>query len=337
MSKEAVLYEPIEGNRIHCFLCHHHCKIADSRYGLCRVRQNMGGVLRTHAYGRVIAANVDPIEKKPLYHFLPGTTSYSIATAGCNFRCGFCQNWQISQLGRNDRRELTGREATPVDIADEALKHGCRSISYTYTEPTIFFEYAWDIARQAKARRLHNVFVTNGYMTSQALDLIRPYLDACNVDLKAYDDRFYKKTCRGRLKPVLESIRHMKNSNLWVEITTLVIPGQNDSESQLRGIARFIADTDPRIPWHISRFHPDYEFADTAATPKKTLDKAYEIGRSEGLHYIYVGNVLGQKSDTLCHGCGHTLIRRSGFQVIGMDISDGACPQCGEKAAGVFA
>lgn len=336
MIVEAKLYEVIGDQKVHCYLCNHHCKITDSKFGFCGVRQNRGGKLYTHVYGEAIAANIDPIEKKPLYHFLPGTRSFSVATIGCNFRCGFCQNWQISQVSHREGRGMGGYSLPPQDIVRKAVEQGCPSISYTYTEPTIFFEYAYETARLAHEKGLFNVFVTNGYMTSEALKTIHPYLDACNVDLKSFSEDFYEKTCHGHLEPVLTSIRTMKELGIWIEITTLVIPEGNDDEEQLRGISQFIAGVDPNLPWHISRFHPDYQFTDVRATPLETLKRAYSLGKEAGLRYIYVGNVPAEATETLCPKCGKSLIRRRGFFVEQNQVKDSACPNCGEVIAGVF-
>jgi pyruvate formate lyase activating enzyme len=336
MAKEAMLYEPAKDGKVHCFLCNHHCKIANSKFGFCGVRENRGGTLVTYAYGKVIAANVDPIEKKPLYHFLPGSLSFSIATAGCNFHCGFCQNWQISQISETEAQGMPGREFAPQEIVKRAKATQCRSIAYTYTEPTIFFEYAYDTAVLAKEEGLRNVFVTNGFMTFRALETIRPYLDACNVDLKSFREDFYKKTCRGRLKPVLESIRHMKELGIWVEVTTLVVPDENDSETELREIAEFIARVDPNMPWHISRFHPDYEFADSRPTPLETLRAAYRIGKEAGLKHVYMGNVPEAASNTPCPHCQEIVIRRGPFAVEENKMKGSRCPFCGKFIPGVF-
>jgi len=331
-----MLYRSLPEHKVLCFLCHHRCQIAESKFGVCGVRQNREGTLFTHVYGNVIAAHVDPIEKKPLYHFLPGTTSFSIATIGCNFRCPFCQNWQISQSRTKDMKSESGSRLPPEEVVHQAKSHGCRSISYTYTEPTIFFEYAFDSARLAKKEGLANVFVTNGFMTPEALETIHPYLDACNVDLKSFKESFYKEFCRARLEPVLDSISLMKRLGIWVEVTTLVIPDQNDDEEELTQIARFIHDLDPDIPWHISRFHPDYQFTEARPTPVETLRKAFEIGRKEGLHYVYVGNVMGVAEDTLCPHCRTVLIPRQGFFIGATKLHDSACPSCGSPIAGVF-
>lgn len=336
MIKEAMLYSALPEQKVSCFLCNHRCQIAEKKFGFCGVRQNRDGKLYTHVYGEVIAAHTDPIEKKPLYHFLPGTTSFSIATVGCNFRCPFCQNWQISQAPQRKDSGVLASKLSPEDIISAAKNHGCRSISYTYTEPAIFFEYAYTTSKLAKEEGLANVFVTNGYMTAEALETIKPYLNACNVDLKAFKEKFYKEICQSHLQPVLDSIRLMKKLGIWVEITTLVVPGVNDDEEELRSIARFIVETDPNIPWHISRFHPDYKYTETRATPIETLRMAYSLGKREGLNHIYIGNVLGESEDTLCSYCGRTLIRRQGFAIRENRVEDSLCPHCRKPVAGVF-
>jgi pyruvate formate lyase activating enzyme len=336
MVKEALIWSPLESEKVSCFLCAHRCTIAPGKFGVCGVRENRGGKLVTHVYGEVVAAHVDPIEKKPFYHFLPGSTSLSIATVGCNFRCGFCQNWQISQASKEPGRDTRGDKFSPEDIVQAAKKNGCRSISYTYTEPTIFFEYALDTARLAKAAGLYNNFVTNGYMTAEALKAFHPNLDAANVDLKAFKDETYKKVCGARLEPVLESIKLMRKLKIWVEVTTLVVPGLNDGEGELRGIAKFLAGVDPDIPWHISRFHPDFKYTDARPTPVETLRKAAAIGKQEGLRYVYVGNVPGEGEDTICPGCGKILIRRRGFGTDENAIKNGRCPSCRKDIPGLF-
>ncbi|MBL7069033.1 MAG: AmmeMemoRadiSam system radical SAM enzyme [Candidatus Omnitrophica bacterium] len=336
MMKEAMLYEKLKGKKVHCYLCNHHCKIADSQFGFCGVRENREGKLYTHVFGEVIASHVDPIEKKPLYHFFPGTRSYSIATVGCNFRCGFCQNWQISQSNKRVAPDMSGYELKPEEVVREAKKGGCRGISYTYTEPTIFFEYAYETARIAKKEGLYNSFVTNGFMTEEALGTIKPYLDACNVDLKSFREDFYKDICKAALEPVLESIKIMKRLGIWVEITTLVLPGKNDSDEELRDIAGFIAGVDIDIPWHISRFHPDYEYARSEPTPLKTLKRAEAIGREAGLRYIYIGNVLGESDNTMCYNCSALLIKRSGFAAENAGLKDSKCSKCGAVIKGLF-
>jgi len=336
MNKEAMLYSSLEEGKVSCFLCSHRCQIVDSKFGICGVRQNKKGKLYTHVFSEVIAAHVDPIEKKPLHHFLPGTTSFSIATIGCNFRCPFCQNWEISQLSKRKEEGASGYKLSPEGVVAAAKENGCQSISYTYTEPTIFFEYAYETAKLADNEGLGNVFVTNGYMTAEALEAIKPYLHACNVDLKSFREEFYHEMCQAHLEPVLESIRLMRKLGIWVEITTLVVPGENDGDDELKDIARFIAQTDIDIPWHVSRFHPNYKLTDKKATPVETLRRAYAIGKSEGLRYIYVGNVYGESEDTQCPSCGKALIRRQGFFVSDFKLKDSSCPFCGAHVAGVF-
>lgn len=336
MIKEAMLYRQLSGGKVECYLCSHFCQIADSKFGICGLRQNRGGKLYTHVFGEVVAAHVDPIEKKPLYHFLPGSTSFSIATIGCNFRCPFCQNWQISQASKKDEETLGGYRLMPGEVITQAQAHHCQSISYTYTEPTIFFDYAYETAKLAKEAGLANIFVTNGYMSSEALQTIQPYLDACNVDLKSFQEEFYKKICRAHLNPVLDSIRLMKKLGIWVEVTTLIVPGLNDSLQELKKIAHFLNSLDSNIPWHISRFHPDYQYTDSQATPLETLRRAYSIGKKAGLHYIYIGNVLGESEDTICPNCGKVLIQRQGYFIGKNKIKDSKCPYCDAHIAGVF-
>ncbi|MFH0912955.1 MAG: AmmeMemoRadiSam system radical SAM enzyme [Candidatus Omnitrophota bacterium] len=334
--KEALLYEKLENRLLHCYLCGHQCKITDKKFGFCGVRQNIEGVLYTHAYGKVIASHIDPIEKKPLYHFLPGSFSFSIATIGCNFHCGFCQNWEISQSSFRDDDNIAGEELAPQEIVEIAVKNKCKSISYTYTEPTIFFEYALETAKLAKVEGLYNNFVTNGYMTRECLQMIRPYLDAANVDLKFFKESSYRDICQSRLQPVLDSIKIMRELGIWVEITTLIVPGENDSDEELRDIAAFIASVDKNIPWHVSRFHPDYQFNGYKPTAEATLEKAQDLGKSCGLNYVYAGNVSGWGNDTHCHSCKRLLIKREYFSVLEYNIKQGKCAYCNTVIPGVF-
>lgn len=333
--KEALLYEKLENKFVHCFLCAHQCRIAEEKFGFCGVRQNIEGVLYTHVYGKVIASHIDPIEKKPLYHFFPGSFSLSIATIGCNFRCGFCQNWEISQSNIRDG-SFPGEDFSPQQVVKAALENKCKSISYTYTEPTIFFEYAYDTAKLAKEKGLYNNFVTNGYMTKEAIQLIKPYLDAANVDLKFFKDSSYRKICAGSLKPVMESIRLMWELGIWVEVTTLVVPQENDSQEELKGIAEFLFAVDKNLPWHISRFHPNYKFTDYVATPESTLKKAREIGKKVGLNYIYVGNVYGWGNDTYCPNCKKLIVKREGFSILEYHLKQNKCVYCDALIAGIF-
>ncbi|MFH1386323.1 MAG: AmmeMemoRadiSam system radical SAM enzyme [bacterium] len=301
--REALFYR-VQGpeSRVQCLLCPHNCLIADGKRGICGVRENQKGVLYSLVYGKVISAAIDPIEKKPLNHFLPGTRSYSIATVGCNFRCDFCQNFGISKAtkgrkddetrGRWDEGGIGGIETTPEEIVKAAIDNDCQSISYTYTEPTIFFEFAYDCAKLANAKGLKNIFVTNGYSNPEPTKMIAPYLDAANIDLKSFSDDYYKKYCGGRLQPVLDTIKLMRNLKIWIELTTLIIPGLNDSNEELTEIASFIKnDLGDDVPWHVSAFYPTYKMLDRPATPRETVIKAKEIGLEAGLKYVYTGNI----------------------------------------------
>ncbi len=339
--REAMLYEKLENRRVRCNLCAHRCIIPDGARGICQVRENQGGVLYSLVYGRLISQAIDPIEKKPLFHFHPGTDALSVATVGCNFRCTFCQNSSISQLPR-DHHVIEGTSVRPEEVVQTAQHYRCRSIAYTYTEPTIFFEYTYDIAKLAHEAGILNVYVSNGYMTEEALDLLAPrdgerLLDAANVDLKAFTDEFYRKQCGARLRPVLESLVHFKERGVWLEVTTLVIPTLNDSDEELRQIAEFIAsELGPETPWHVSRFHPTYRLLDKPSTPAATLRRARAIGLESGLHYVYVGNLPGDEGETTyCPHCGEAVIRRSGFSIVSMNLRDGKCAACGAVIAGV--
>jgi len=333
---EAVLYEKLEDSRVRCNLCAHRCVIKPDHVGVCAVRENRGGTLYSLVYGRPISMAVDPIEKKPLFHFHPGSTSFSIATVGCNFRCRFCQNADISQWPR-ERKQIAGDHVDPETVLQQAKRYRCRSISYTYTEPTIFTEYAYDIAAMAHEEGLANNYVTNGYMTPEMLDYFSPYLDAANVDLKAFRDDFYKEQCGARLQPVLDSLKKMVQQGVWVEVTTLVIPGLNDGQDELGEIADFIVqELGPQVPWHISRFHPTYQLLDRPATPIQTLHRAKEIGLAAGLHYVYEGNVPGAGGeDTVCPQCGQTVIHRFGFRILDTALHEGRCAHCGTTIDGV--
>ncbi|MFW6334542.1 MAG: AmmeMemoRadiSam system radical SAM enzyme [Desulfosalsimonas sp.] len=334
---EARLYEKQEENKVRCGLCSHRCIIKDGSRGICSVRQNREATLYTLVYDRIIARNVDPIEKKPLFHFYPSSLAYSIGTAGCNFRCRFCQNADIAHMAADHKGRIMGKAFTPGQIAEEAEITGCRSIAYTYTEPTVFFELAFDAARIAHDRGIKNVFVTNGYMTRQALEEINPFLDAANVDLKAFTDEFYKNYCGARLKYVLEALENMKRLGIFLEVTTLLIPGLNDDEKELKSLAGYlVSELGKDTPWHVSRFHPTYRLTDRPSTPVETLKKAREIGMAEGLRYVYTGNVPGQATEsTYCHHCGVCIIERRGFAVVENRVRENRCPECDTPVEGV--
>ena len=332
-----MLYSKEADNRVACRLCRHSCRIADGEAGICKVRVNEGGTLYSIFYGQPVTMSVDPIEKKPLFHFLPGTAAYSIATMGCNFQCPFCQNWQISQYRGDSSEVASGPKVTPDQIVAEAKATKCRSISYTYTEPTVFFEYAYDIAKLAKEQGLHNNFVTNGYMTREAIDTIHPYLDAANIDLKSFRKDTYRKQMKGQLDGVLDSIKYMKERGIWIEVTTLLVTGMNDSEEEIRDIAKFIVETGRDIPWHVSAFFPTYNYTDEPSTNLEILDRAYEIGKEAGLHFVYLGNVRGStKESTACYNCDKLLIVRNGYHVRDNFITQSSkCPECGVFIDGV--
>jgi pyruvate formate lyase activating enzyme len=335
---KAYLWESLDNSVVKCNLCSHRCNIKDGHRGICGVRENRKGVLETLVYGKVIARHIDPIEKKPLFHFLPGSLSYSVATVGCNFKCRFCQNADIAQMPSDFNGRIIGDNFAPKDVVAQAIKGDCQTIAYTYTEPTIYFEFAYDTAKLAAEKGIRNVFVTNGYMTEEAIQMIHPFLDAANVDLKAFTENFYMKTCKARLAHVKETLKRMKSLGILVEVTTLIIPGLNDDRKELEDLAAFLADELGReTPWHISRFHPTYKLLDQPPTPVETLFKARDIGVKAGLNYVYVGNVPGESGEnTFCHQCHQRLIDRWGFYVRDNRIKNGKCPECGAAAYGVW-
>lgn len=335
MEHEARFYEANADGSVRCYLCGHHCVISDGKLGVCQVRKNVGGTLYTLSYGQIISQCVDPIEKKPLYHFYPGSKSYSIATLGCNFHCKWCQNWHISQIQKGQRVAID-RDVTPKEIVADAQYTGSRSIAYTYTEPTVFFEFAYDTAQLAHAVGLANIYVTNGYMSGDMLDVFHKTLDGANVDLKAFRKTTYQRLIGARLQTVLESLVKMKELGIWLEVTTLVVPGVNDDPDELQDIASFISlELGVDTPWHISRFFPYYRMTDRPPTPMETLQRAQEIGLEAGLQYVYVGNVSGG-NETICPDCGQVLIRRYGYAVRIEDFSQGRCENCGTSIAGVW-
>ncbi len=334
--KEASFWEKGDEKTLHCFLCRHNCIIAEGKRGVCGVRENREGILYSLVYGLPLANHVDPIEKKPLFHFYPGTKAFSIATAGCNFRCLNCQNHDISQ-GPREIKRIFGQNISPEAIVEEAKASQCSSISYTYTEPTVFFEYAYDIIQIARKEGIANNFVTNGYIEEEPLKVIAPYLDAANIDLKGFNESFYGKTCGAKLSGVLETIRLHKKLGIWIELTTLVIPGHNDSDEELTAIARFIArDLGNEVPWHVSAFYPTYRLLDAPQTSPETLARARQIGIEAGLHYVYVGNIPGTDGEnTYCPTCHKTVIGRYGYTITEYNLKGGACSFCGNAIDGV--
>jgi pyruvate formate lyase activating enzyme len=335
---QALLYSPLENGAVRCALCAHRCKIATGKRGICQVRENRDGQLVSLVYGKLIARHVDPIEKKPIFHLLPGSRTYSIATVGCNFTCRFCQNADIAQMPSDHQGAIVGEPATPEAVVADAKANACASLAYTYTEPTIFFEFALDVARQAHAAGLRNIFVTNGYMSAEALEMILPVLDAANVDLKSFSDDFYREVCGARLTPVKDTLKRMKKGGVLVEVTTLLIPGLNDSPEELQAIAHFLAEQlGPETPWHISRFRPTYRMTDRTETPVETLNAARDIGMAAGLRYVYVGNVPGSGGEnTICPDCGNIAINRFQYRSRTNLIDGNHCACCNQIIDGIF-
>jgi len=357
---EARYYESLAEHRVKCTLCPHDCHIPPGGRGACGVRYNREGKLYTLVYDKIVSRELDPVEKKPLFHFFPGSTAYSIATVGCNLRCAFCQNWQISQwpkdylpkhveedteqapiepvcprLGELEQA-IPGEPTTPQEIVERALLTGARSIAYTYTEPTVFYELAYDTAVLARRRGLKNIFVTNGFISEAPLRELATVLDAANVDLKFFKDESYRHISRARLQSILDAIRLYHELGVWVEVTTLVIPGVNDTEAELRQIAKFVRSVGPEVPWHITQFYPAYKMGDVPPTPMATLSRAYDMGKAAGLRYVYLGNVPGaQGENSYCYGCGTLLIDRYGFYVRKNSIREDRCPECGVPIDGV--
>lgn len=333
---EAMFWDAQPNAVTRCTLCPHFCRIRENHFGICGVRQNNDGTLYTLVYEQAAALNVDPIEKKPLFHFFPGSRSLSIATVGCNFRCRFCQNWDLSQASKGKRRRFAGRPIQPAEVVQLAQQYDCRTIAFTYSEPTVFYEYAYDTARLATANGIYGVFVSNGYITPEALEKIRPYLFGYNVDLKSFNPSYYKKTMGAKLEPVLESLKKIKELGFWLEVTTLVVPTKNDSDEELTKIAEFICGLGPEVPWHVSAFHPDYQMTDLPRTSVATLQRARRIGLDAGLRYVYTGNIPGDDGEsTFCYTCGARVIRRLGFSIIDNRIAEGKCPDCGTTIDGI--
>ncbi len=328
--KEAMFYTKLNDHKVRCKLCPHRCEILSGKRGICRVRENQKGVLYSLNYRRLIAAHIDPIEKKPLFHFYPGSQSYSIAAIGCNFHCLHCQNWTMSQVKGDIIR---GEEVFPERVVQNALDSDSLSISYTYTEPTIYYETAYDISLLAHEKGIKNIFVTNGYINSEALNYIAPVLDAANIDLKAMSEAFYQDVCSASLQPVLDRIKQYYELGIWIEVTTLIIPGYNDNSDELKQIAGFIADIDKGIPWHVTAFYPTYKLNDAPPTPLSTLKLAYQIGKDKGLQFVYQGNV-GQGENTYCPSCGKLVVKREYF-TIENKIDNDKCPFCGKKIKGI--
>lgn len=332
---KAELFEKGRDNQVTCRLCAHQCRLPEGATGICRVRKNIGGTLYSLNSDRVIAVHMDPIEKKPLYHFLPGSGSFSIAAMGCNFSCRFCQNHSISMV--HDEQDISGEKVSPEQLVQSALDGRARSISYTYTEPTVFFELMLQTARLARQAGLKNVMVSNGYLTGQALAMLAPYLDAANIDLKAFSDDFYKRYCSARLKPVMESIAALKAGGVWLEITTLLIPGLNDDPEEIKRLISFLLEVDDRMPWHVSRFFPQHRLRHLPPTAEDSIHGFLRLGADMGLKYLYGGNLSADSwNDTICPHCRTKLIRRVGYQTAVLALQAGLCQTCGTEIPGVW-
>jgi pyruvate formate lyase activating enzyme len=330
MIKEAMLYDKLEGNKIRCRVCSHRCIVADGRRGFCRVRENRNGTFYTLIYNTVSSEAVDPIEKKPLFHFHPGTLAYSLGTIGCNFRCKHCQNWTISQI---DIDKAYTVEITPEEAVQRALAAGARTIAWTYNEPTIWYEYTYDCARLAKEAGLATAYITNGYITAEALKHISPYLDAFRIDIKAFTEDFYRTIASAKLAPVLESAKLARESGMHLEVVNLVIPGHNDSSEEIRNMIKWIHENlGPDTPLHFTRFHPQYKMSDLSSTPVQKLEEAHRIATEEGMKFVYLGNMPGHGyENTYCPKCGTVLIKRNAFSLLEYNITPkGTCPKCEE-------
>jgi len=342
--KKAILYKKLKDNKVKCLACNHHCEIGLNNYGICGVRKNIGGDLYLMVWGKAVAVNLDPIEKKPLFHFLPGAVAFSLGTLGCNFGCEFCQNWDISQAPKDQDTRYKIQETNswgqywpPKKIIKYCQDNNIFIIAYTYNEPTVWTEYALETMKLAKKAKIKNVWVSNGYLSKETLKLIAPYLDAINVDLKSFSEKFYQQIVHAQLEPVKENIKRIWQLGIWEEITTLIIPGFNDSERELKEIAKFLASISNDLVWHISAFYPNYKMLNISETPKETLIKAYQIGKKAGLKYVYTGNIPDENLEsTYCPNCHEKLIIRYGIQMIEDRLVKGKCPKCGTKIEGRF-
>ncbi len=333
--KEAKYYEKLDNKKVHCCLCPRHCKIGNGQRGFCFIRKNEGGTLYQMAYNQPYAINIDPIEKKPLYHFHPGTAILSLGAAGCNIGCKFCQNWDMSKARRDHSRTF---DFTPAKASEVARQNQCASLAYTYNEPTIWAEYVEDLSAEAASHGLHNVMVTNGYITPEAIDGVYRHIDAANIDLKSFSEEFYRKITLSHLKPVLEAIQLLHQKGIWIELTTLIVPTLNDTPDEIRTLCEWVMEhLGPDVPLHFSAFHPDYKLRDLPATPPGTLEKARNVATESGIRYVYVGNVRSDSANTYCHNCGALLIQRNWHSIRVNHLEDGRCPDCRAHIPGEFA
>ncbi len=330
MKKEALLYDKIDGT-VNCKVCARKCVIPEKKFGFCGTRENSDGTLYTLIYAEASSMAVDPIEKKPLFHFYPGTTVFSMGTVGCNFRCKHCQNWTISQATLD---EIPTEKVIPEKAIKLTKDYGCKSIAWTYNEPTIWLEYTYECAKLAKKDDIKAVYVTNGYMSEESFEMMKPYLDAANIDLKAFSDEFYREISSARLQPVLDTIKRMYENKIHIEVTNLIIPTCNDSEEDIRALVKFMVDElGEEVPLHFTRFFPYYKMSHLPSTPLKTLEKARDIAKEAGMRYVYVGNVLSHPGEnTYCYNCGELLIKRMGFEILQMNLKNRRkCPNCNSK------
>jgi pyruvate formate lyase activating enzyme len=333
--REALFWEKQPELRAKCVLCPRECLVDDTERGYCGVRENVGGQYQTLVYGALCSANVDPIEKKPLFHYLPGTTAFSVATAGCNLECKFCQNWQISQFRPE---QVASAEVPPARLVEMTVARQCPTIAYTYSEPTVFYEYMHDSAAAARQRGIGSVMISSGYLQEKPLRQLCRQLTAVKIDFKAFSPKFYADMCSGRLEPVLATLETLKDVGIWFEIVTLVVPTLNDSPEEIGALAGWVREhLGPDVPVHFTRFHPTFRVTNLPPTPVATLERCRQIALDAGLHYVYAGNVpLHAGENTYCHGCRQELIRRVGFQVASNVIRDGKCPKCDTSIPGVW-
>ncbi len=333
--RAAEFWEPLADNRVRCRLCPRACTIGDGQRGYCRTRENRGGKYYTLVYGQACARNVDPIEKKPFFHVYPGSRAYSIATAGCNFACRFCQNWDIAQAAPEDFRVDSH---SPAEIARAASDAGCRTLAYTYNEPTVFYEYLRDCARAGREGGVESVVVSNGYIEAAPLEALLPLLRAVKIDLKAFTQNFYGRVCDGELRPVLETLRRLRGAGIWFEIVVLIIPSLNDQPDEIRRMTEWIVrELGPDVPVHFSRFHPTYKMRNIPPTPPAVLEECCRTAREQGCRFVYIGNVPGAPAqDTVCPGCGKVLIRRAGYHIAENHLESGRCSGCRRPIPGVW-
>ncbi|MCD4738598.1 MAG: AmmeMemoRadiSam system radical SAM enzyme [Anaerolineae bacterium] len=338
MLHQTKLVRQLPEQAVQCRVCEHYCTLAPGGWGQCGVHINRGGTLYLTVYGEAIAAHIDPIEKKPLFHFLPAAEAFSIGTYGCNFSCRWCQNWQISQVRQRQPAENLSEHLSPAQIVQFCQQKGIEAIAYTYNEPTVFFEYSYDTAKLAHEHGIKNVYVSNGFMTIDALERIAPYLDGINVDLKGFTEELYRDYCGARLAPIKRNIAYLvQETDVWTEVTTLVIPELNDSDAELRNVAEWLVSVDPQIPWHVTAFYPTYQLRDRPRTPPATLVRAYNIGKEAGLEYVYVGNIPDPtRENTYCPTCDTLLIERTGHRTRTQWEEPGKCPQCGALIPGIW-